>query len=165
RSPARGAARGGAVAPRRPRHFSDVGLGDLLRSRLHHVGPPEYVNEAVGPSETLPCLAWGVVLVTSPDGPICVFICRGAERSATPGLSVQALGGNTDATRRLLSDIRTLMDELDAFRGQGITIEADRYGGRKVRFLERPRLVADDLVLPGGALEQHKRHGGGPGRG
>jgi ATP-dependent 26S proteasome regulatory subunit len=79
-----------------------------------------------------------------------------------PGLTVQALGRDPEATRGLLHDVRTLMDELDVFRGQVLTIEADRYGGRSVHFLERPRLSADELVLPDGVLERIERHVVGP---
>jgi ATP-dependent 26S proteasome regulatory subunit len=81
-----------------------------------------------------------------------------------PGLAVQALGVDAEAARRLLADIRTLMEELDVFRGQVITIEATRHGSRQVRFLERPQLAARDLVLPDGALHRIEQHVAGPTR-
>src|SRR5581483_2688978 len=67
------------------RRFSDVSLSDLLTSRHYMVGPPEYVNADVGPGEVRPCLAWAVLLVTSPSGAICVFVRRGEERGPRPG--------------------------------------------------------------------------------
>jgi len=146
------------------RRFADVSLSDLLTTRQYLVGPPEYVNAAVGPDRMLPCLAWGVLLVTTAEGPICMFVRRGEERGPSPGLSVQVVGRDAGAARRLLDDLRALMHELDVFRGQVITIEADRYGGRRVRFLERPQLAAEHLVLPDGVLDRIERHVVGPTR-
>ena len=146
------------------RRFSDISLSDLLTTQHLSVGPPEYVNAPIGPGRTLPCLAWAVLLVTSHAGPICVFVRRGDEHGPVPGLTVQAIGLDRDAARRLLDDVRALMVELDVFRGQVITIESDRRGNRHVQFLERPTLDESELVLPDGVLTRIEQHIVGPTR-
>jgi ATPase family associated with various cellular activities (AAA) len=146
------------------RHFGDVGLADLITGQHFGLGPPEYLNAPVGPGRTRPCLAWGILLVTSPDGPLCVFVRRGEEHGPAPGLSVQAVAHDPEAAPRFLADLRALMEEHDVFRGQVITIEMDRRGGRHVVFLERPTMAESDLVLPDGLLERIERHVVGPSR-
>jgi hypothetical protein len=121
------------------RRFSDVSLSDLLTTTHLGVGAPEYVNVAAGPEETLPCLTWGVLLVTAPEGPVCVFVRQGEEHGPTPGVVVQAVAHDPELARCFLADVRTLMDEHDVFRNQVITIESDRRGRNRVVFLERRR--------------------------
>jgi cell division protease FtsH len=140
------------------RRFSDVSLSDLLTASHFSFGPPEYVHAPVGPNRTLPCLAWAVLLITAPDGPLVVFVRRGDDNGPVPGLMVQAVGREPEAAPRFLADLRKLMLEHDVFRGQVITIEADRRGGRTVVFLERPEMERDALVLPEGLLERIERH-------
>jgi histone H3/H4 len=147
------------------RHFSGLGLGDLLVNEHLSVGPPEYVNMPVGPGRTLPCLVWAVLLVTAPEGRFVVLVQRGEAHGPMQGkLSVQVAGRDPEIASRFLADLRSLMDELDVFRGQLLTIEADRTGARKVVFLERPDMDASELVLPEGLLERVVRHVVGPTR-
>ena len=146
------------------RHFSGVNLSDLLTGSHFALGPPEYVHAPVGPGRTLPCLAWGVLLATSPDGPLVVFVRRGEEHGPMPGLMVQAVARDPGAAARFVADLRRLMEEHDVFRGQVITIETEPHGGRRVVFLERPRMERDELVLPEGLLERVERHVVGPTR-
>jgi hypothetical protein len=147
------------------RHFSDVGLGDLLANEHLSVGPPEYVNAPVGPGRTRPCLVWGVLLAATPDGPLAVFVHRGQAHGPMQGrLGVQAAARDPELASRFLADLRALMDEHDVFRGQLLTIEVDRSGSREVVFLERPRMDAAELVLPDGLLERVVRHVVGPTR-
>ncbi|HEY8406666.1 MAG TPA: AAA family ATPase [Gaiellaceae bacterium] len=147
------------------RRFSDVALTDLLTAATHlSVGPPEYVNVAVGPHETLPCLTWGVLLVTAPEGPVCVFVRQGEEHGPTPGVVFQAVAHDPDLARRFLADVRALMDEHDIFRNQVLTIESDRRGRNSVVFLERPAMDERELVLPDGVLDRVERHVVGPSR-
>jgi cell division protease FtsH len=146
------------------RHYSDIGLGELLTLSHFGIGPVEYVNAPVGPNRTLACLAWAVLLVTAPEGPMCVFVRRGEEHGPVPGLVVQAVARDPDAAPRFLADLRELMDRHDVFRGQMISIEADRRGGRSVVFLERPQLDGSELILPDGLLERIERHVVGPSR-
>jgi hypothetical protein len=143
----------------------DVSLGDIATGRAHlEPGPPEYVNAPVGPGRTLPCLNWALLLVTSPGGPLCVFIRRGQEHGPIPGLSVQTMSPSEEIASGFLADLRASMLEHDVFRGQVITLEASPFGGRKVIFLERPTMDAGELVLPDGVLERIERHVVGPTR-
>jgi SpoVK/Ycf46/Vps4 family AAA+-type ATPase len=145
------------------RHFSGFGLGDLMVNEHLSVGPPEYVNAPVGPGRTLPCLVWAVLLVTAPEGRLVVFVQRGEAHGPMQGsLIVQAAAQDPEHASRFLADLRGLMDERDVFRGQLLTIEADRGGTRKVVFLERPQMDASELVLPEGLLERIVRHVVGP---
>jgi histone H3/H4 len=147
------------------RHFSGVGLGDLMVNEHLSIGPPEYVNAPVGPGRTLPCLVWAVLLVTAPEGRLVVFVQRGEAHGPMQGsLIVQAAAQDPEHASRFLADLRGLMDEHDVFRGQLLTIEADRGGTRKVVFLERPQMDASELVLPEGLLERIVRHVVGPTR-
>jgi hypothetical protein len=146
------------------RRFSDVALGDLMSDGHYALGPPEFVSAATGPSSTIACIGWGVLLVSSPDGPISVFVRRGEENGPFPGLSVQAAARDPEVARRFLADLRALMDVHDVFRGQAITFEVDRRGNRRVVFLERPELDAEQLVLPDGVLDRIERHVVAPSR-
>jgi hypothetical protein len=146
------------------RGFSHVTLSDLLTESHFSLGPPEYVHAPVGPDRTKPCLAWGLLLIDSPDGPLVVFVRRGEEHGPMPGLMVQAVARDPEAAPRFIADLRRLMEEHDVFRGQVITVEADRRGSQRVVFLERPQIEQDELVLPKGLLERVERHVVGPTR-
>jgi hypothetical protein len=147
------------------RHFSGLGLGDLMANEHLSIGPPEYVNAPVGPGRTLPCLVWAVVLLTGPDGRLALFIHRGeAHGPMQGGLAVEAAAQDPELASGFLADLRRLMDELDVFRGQLLTIEVDRTGMRQVVFLERPDMDASELVLPEGLLDRVVRHVVGPTR-
>jgi len=146
-------------------HFMGLGLGDLMANEHLSVGPPEYVNVPVGPGRTLPCLAFAILLVTAPDGPLAVFVQRGeAHGPAQGGLTVQAAAREPELASEFLADLRRLMEEHDVFRGQLLTIEVDRGGSRTVVFLERPEMDAAELVLPEGLLDRVVTHVVGPTR-
>ena len=147
------------------RHFSGIGLGDLMVHEHLSIGPPEYVNAPVGPGRTLPCLIWAVLLVSAPEGRLVVFIQRGeAHGPMQGGITVQAAAQDPELASRFLADLRLLMGEHDVFRGQLLTIEVDRGGSRRVVFLERPDMDASELVLPEGLVERIVRHVVGPTR-
>lgn len=147
------------------KRYSVLSLSDFVTSSHWTVGPPEYVHADVGPGRTLACLDFAVVLVESPEGPCVVFLRRGEEQTpGGPGLTVQAVSPVDTLAPQLLADIKGLVDEVDVFRGQVITVEATPMGHRKIAFVERAMLGAGDLVLPEGVLERIERHVLGPSR-
>jgi hypothetical protein len=150
------------------RHFGEVSLSSFLMSedfgQQFGVGPAEYVNVSVGPDSTLACLELAVVLVSSPDGPLCVLLHRANEHHGGPPLSVQATSSRDGLAQEFLVDLRALMDAHDVYRGQLIAIEVTRHGDHRIAFLERPSMDRSQLVLPDGALERIEGHVLGPTR-
>jgi MoxR-like ATPase len=144
------------------KRYSMLGLADLLTGAWQ-LGAPEYVNAEIGPGRTLPCLDYGLVLVTAPDGPFCLFVRRG-DMMGQSSLVVQALAADEGRAQAALAELRALMRVHDVFRGQLITIQAGAHGGRRLVFLERPEMAREDLVLPAGLLEQVELHVLGPTR-
>jgi hypothetical protein len=134
---------------------------------LPNVGPPEYVNAPIGHDQTLACLDFALVLITSPAGPIAVFLRRGEDRGPMmpAPLSIQAVAAEDGAAATFIAELRRLMHEHDVYRGQVLTLKADPHsGGRELIFLERPRLAVEDLILPDGLLARVERHVIGPTR-
>jgi cell division protease FtsH len=146
------------------RHYQQITLGDLIGDMGVHVrfGPPEYVHEPVAPDRTLPCLLGALLFGTTPDGPVVVLVHRGDEHGPAPGIRVQVLAADPELAQRFLAQLRRLMDEHDVYRGQVVTIEADRRGQRRAVFLTRPTMNRDELILPAGILERIERHVVGP---
>jgi histone H3/H4 len=140
------------------RRHAEVSLADLVSLSHFGVGALEYVNEPVGPKQTLPCLVLAIVLLSGPDGPMCVLVHRGDDHGSAAGVAVQALARDPSAAQRFLRDLRSLMNEVDVYRRQVIAIELDPRGSRRVVFLERPVMDERDLVLPEGALDRIERH-------
>ena len=153
----------------RAKRYEQFSLSDLMTDDrwLPAVGPPELVNAPVGPDRTLACLEFGILLISSPDGPIAVFVRRGQEHGPMmpAQLAIQAVAPGEGVAAGFLADLRRLMHEHDVYRGQVLTLKADPHtGGRELIFLERPQLKADELVLPDGVLDRIERHVLGPTR-
>ena len=150
------------------RHYSELSLSSFLTgdqiSRQFGVGPAEYLNIPIGPDTTLPCLALALILVSSPDGPLCLLVHRLSEGHSGPPLSVQATAPTPELAQQFLADVKELMDVHDVYRGQVIAVETTRHGEQRIVFLERPELDRAQLVLPEGALERIEGHVLGPTR-
>lgn len=148
-------------------HYDDLGLADLLSGArwVPGVGSPKYVNAPVGPGRSMPCLAFAVVLVSSPRGPLALFVRRGGPHGfGPPSLAIEAVAPGEGVAEAFLADLRALIHEHDVYRGQVLTVKADPHGGGEIVFLERPSLAADELVLPDGVLERLELHVLGPRR-
>ena len=153
----------------RAKRYEQFSLSDLMTDDpwLPNLGPPELANVPVGPSRTMPCLDFAILLVTSPDGPIALFVRRGEDHGPMmpARLAIQAVAPGEGVAAKFLAELRELMLEHDVYRGQVLTVKGDVHGGgRQLIFLERPQLAAEDLVLPDGLLDRVERHVIGPTR-
>jgi hypothetical protein len=148
-------------------HYHGLGLGDLLSGAgwVPGIGAPQYVNAPVGPGESRPCLAFAVLLVTSPEGRLALFVRRMDQHGfGRPSLAIEAAAPVVGAAEGFFRDLRRVMDERDVYRGQVLTVRLDPHGGGQIVFLERPVLGRDELVLPDGTLERIELHVLGPSR-
>jgi ATP-dependent 26S proteasome regulatory subunit len=145
------------------RHYVGLGLGDMMRADHYAVGAVEHAEAPVGPGRTMACVDFAVLLVTSPDGPLAMFLHRGEEDpfQGASDIEVQVAAADRARAEALLATLRALIEEHDVFRGQVITIESSPQGTRLV-FVERPEMDADAVVLPDGVIERVERHLAGP---
>jgi cell division protease FtsH len=143
------------------RHYG-LGLGDLVHGVAWGaaVGPPEYVNAAAGPGRTLACLAFAILLVGTPEGPLAVFVRRAQEHGhfGQVGLSIQAMASAEGVAPAFVAELKQAMFERDVYRGQMLTVTVDPMRGSAIAFVERPSVSADELVLPDGILATIERH-------
>jgi cell division protease FtsH len=148
-------------------HYHGLSLGDLVSGAgwVPGIGSPEYVNAPVGPGRSLPSLAFGLILVESPEGPLALFVRRSESHGmGPPQLAIQAAAPNEGTAENFLAELRRLIDEHDVFRGQVLTVKMHPHGGGDIVFLERPSLSADELILPEGVRELIELHVLGPSR-
>lgn len=148
-------------------HYPGLGLGDLLAGSTWGagLGSPEYVNAPVGPGQTLPCLAFALLLASSPSGPLAVLVRRGEQHGfGPPTLKVEVAASEDGSAGAFLAGLRDLVSQHDVYRGQVLTVKVDPHGGSEIVFLERPTLEAGEIVLPDGVLARIERHVLGPSR-
>jgi hypothetical protein len=148
-------------------HYHGLGLGDLLSGAgwVPGIGAAQYVNAPVGPGKSMPCLAFAVLLVGSPEGRLALFVRRTDPHGlGQPSLALEAATPVHGLAETFFRDLQRTMDERDVYRGQVLTVTMNPHGGGQIVFLERPQLARDELVLPSGALERIELHVLGPSR-
>lgn len=137
-------------------------LGDML-ARQRWGSPVGAVDRArldTGPSSSRQAVVMGVHLFHLDSVPVAMLQTRASRPFGDAcGLEVVATG---DVSERLLAEVRRLMVERSVFRGQvlAFNMTGGMYepseGG--IRFLERPALAADEVILPEGTLARVTRH-------
>ena len=144
------------------KRFSGLGLGDLVSHEGHAIGPPEYVNAPVGPDESLACLDFAVILLTSPTGPIALLVRRGDDHAAMSGLAVQVMAPDERAGPSLVADLRRRWTGSTCTAGDHNRGHPDGAAARCVRRAAEPG--CSELVLPEGLPTASKQRVAGPSR-
>jgi len=140
------------------KRYMALSLSDLLNTPHFEPGPVEYTTLDVGPSETMRCILFGVVLLRGPEGPAVLFVRRGDEQAGPrAGLMVEALAADATTASTLLDELRRLMRERNVFRGQMISLESTMWGQTKVVFRARPTTRREDVILPEAVLASIER--------
>ncbi len=131
------------------------------------VGAVDRIRMDTGPESNREAVVCGVHLFRYRGTPVAILQRRGNMRygNGETGIEVLAAGPVTDD---LLADVRRLMLERNVFRGQviGFQVSESDYGPSEggVRFLPRPHLEPDQVVLPEGSLGRLERHIAGTAR-
>ncbi|MDO5498630.1 MAG: ATP-binding protein [Propionibacteriaceae bacterium] len=141
-------------------------LGDLLQggwSGQIRSAAVDRARVATGPTTTREAVSFGAHLFSfpGPDGDPVVLLQRQSDprHGRTAGLEVLAAPETAEA---VLSRIRQNMSDHNVFRAQVVSFAevSEEYepstGG--ISFHERPRIDADQVILPAGALERIHRH-------
>ncbi|WP_328809556.1 ATP-binding protein [Rhodococcus sp. NBC_00294] len=121
--------------------------------------PVEYRSVDVGPASTMSVPVFGLLDTHSPGGiPVAVALHIPDPAHQAP-LQIEVLSGDRDAGASTLDALLSLMTDHDVMRGQVLTLGGS--GGRGnglVRFMARPTVAGEDLILPDGTLEAMTRH-------
>jgi hypothetical protein len=100
----------------------------MARHGATRLGPVELTNLATGPAKTLPCVQFGFFLITEAAGRFACLVRGPGEHTPQPSVSLEVLATNEAQARAFLDRIRSLMVELNVFRGQVVALEQSQMG-------------------------------------
>jgi cell division protease FtsH len=135
------------------------GLTDIVvsagRHRQYDLGAVDYTTVSVGVGKEAACVSFGLYLITAGGDRMAVLLRVGSHRTGMPQLALEVLCADAQAARRFLRTIRDLAVRHHVCRGQVLSFEPHEYGDGvgPLRFHERPRVDAADVVLPAGVLD------------
>ncbi|MCU4187528.1 ATP-binding protein [Acidiferrimicrobium sp. IK] len=137
-------------------------LSELLSSgRMFGVGvgPVDYHDLADSPDTTRSCVQFGIFLLWDGERRAAALV-RGADpHGPIRQAMVELVADDPTWAREVLAELRALAVERSVLRGQVLALgvgEGQQYGG--LRFMPRPTLSRDELVLPEATLSQIERH-------
>jgi cell division protease FtsH len=135
------------------------GFADLVDAARRHgaydLGAVDYTSVAIGVGRERACVGYGLYLITAGTDRLAALIRLSSHRRGPQELLIEVLSGDPEASRRFLRTIRELSVRHHVCRGQVLSFEPHEYGDGigPLRFHERPRVDAADVVLPAGVLE------------
>ena len=156
-----GGERRGVLTPHRMHIDSFVELLSSPHARAR-LGPVSYARQRTGPDSDRRIVTYGMGELRL-DGVPLVFLQRAAARHyGREQYTIELLSPDAAATDAFLRLLRDRMSEVSSLRGQVISFAVDPFEyhapGEDLRFLSRPTVGADQVVLPDGVLERITRH-------
>jgi hypothetical protein len=141
---------------RRFHPFSELLAGAALGVRI---GPVDYVDLADGPGSTRSCVRFGMFLLSDGEQRAAALL-RGADpHGPMQAAMIELVAPDRAYAHEVLSELRRLAVQHSVLRGNVLALgpgEGNEYGG--LRFVHRPELTRDQLILPEATLGQIERH-------
>jgi hypothetical protein len=146
-------------------HHIDFSFSDLAQpghiARHLRLGNLTTAERPAGPGGvTVACVQCAIYLVTEDSGPVALLVRGPDEHGPMQGVSVEALSPDPDRGRRVVEEIRRLAIEHNVFRGHVLEFGGEVFdgaGGMLLRFLDRPRVPRDQVILPPALLDGVER--------
>lgn len=120
-------------------------------------GPVEYETVAVGSREVL-CVKSGLWLVSDGERRLALMLKQADHGPMGETLSLEVMAGDREAAERTVAELRSLMDALNVYRGQILTLSPSRQGNLTLSVAALPAVRREQIVLPDGVLERIERH-------
>jgi len=147
---------------------ASFGLADLLQPGTEAaglgVGSVAMTARPAGPGgQTRACVRCGLYLVSDAATRLALLL-RGPDESDPDGnASLEVACADPAAAQRVIEEVRRQAVARNVFRGHVISFGEPMFGhgrggGGPLRFLDRPRLDRDEVVLPPAVLEDIERH-------
>jgi hypothetical protein len=147
------------------KRFGQFTFSDLLAmsgpwGRLSE-GSVDYVNFHLEDDKTIPCVQFGLYVVTQGQDRLAVFVVGPPNAEAGPRtrLRVEVACARREVAAGLLGELLAAAKELNVYRGKTISLAPGQYGVQSlVRFHRLPKVEREEIVLPSGILERVERH-------
>lgn len=140
------------------RRFHTFGelLGTLHTFRIG-IGPPDYADVPDSPDTTRSCVQFGVFLIAD-AGERSAILLRKEDRGPFQQAVLEIISEDKAVSESVLADIRRLAVLHSVLRGQVLTLSPGEGEYGSLRFMRRPELSRDGLVLPEDTLSQIEDH-------
>ena len=126
------------------------------------VGPVSYERKATGPDTDRRVVSIGIGEIAFGGAPLVWLQRTPQPRYGRERYTLEVLSPNASTADTFLARVRERMAELSLLRGQVISFAVDNFdyheSGAALRFLRRPEVTADQIVLPEGVVERVARH-------
>jgi hypothetical protein len=149
----------GGGEQRRHQSFSEI-IDHAGRYGNVPVAAVDYKSLATGPDTARQAVSFGLRIFVYDEAPVVVLQRASEPRFGQMVARMEILTAVDGVAARLISEVRALMLERSALRGQVLSLGDSAYerGVGGVTFHRRPKLGPDDIILPGGVLERIGRH-------
>lgn len=149
------------------KRFMSLGLSDLLgrssafgRPPLAE-GPVDYVNFHLAHDRVLPCVQFGLYLVTDGDARQLIFVAGPSDSNGPRRkVRVEVLAPRAEEAQALLGTLIAAMTRLNVYRGQVISLTPMQFGPGPqtlVAFHSLTAVAREDVILPAETLERIER--------
>ncbi len=132
-----------------------VRLSHPSSDRRFFAGPPEFVDEDVGPSSRLTCLAGGMLLAKYRGEPLVVLV-RLSEYPA--GVVLESVARSREIAQDALREIGLAGWRQSPLREKVMSMAGDCYRGFSLKFHELPKIAPHELILPEVVRSRLERH-------
>ncbi|MDX6454087.1 MAG: hypothetical protein QOD48_194 [Gaiellaceae bacterium] len=123
------------------------------------VGVPEFSEISLGGGEVLPCLDFGIYLISDRAERFAILVSKGAAHNRQIQQRVEVIAQTPSRASEVVAELRRLMRERNVYRGKVVRFEAnDQLGGVTAVIQSLPRVAREQVVLDPSTLERIERH-------
>ena len=119
-------------------------------------GSVQYVNIPLNDDQVLACVQCGLYLIADKGQRLAVLVRGPSDMGISRNVHVEAMAADRSHAEKFLADLRLIIRKRNVYRGQVISLVADRHE-IKVAFHPLPPIGRDDIILPDGLLERIER--------
>lgn len=138
--------------------FSEI-LETARQHRAFWPGAVDYAAVPVSPDTERTCVRLGLYLIEDGESGRLAVLMRGEDPQYGQAAMLEVIAETTAAARAWLAKLRAERIRCNTLRGQVLSFEPSQFaeGAGPVRFIHRPQLGRDDVIMPEGLLERIER--------
>jgi hypothetical protein len=123
------------------------------------VGVPEFSEISLGKGEVLPCLDFGIYLVSDRAERFAILVSKAAAYNPQIQQRVEVIAQTPSRASQVVAELRRLMRERNVYRGKVVRFETnDQLGGVTAVIQSLPQVAREQVVLDPSTLERIERH-------